>query len=347
MTLGPQIAKIKERFGLSRVVLVGDRGMITQARLDEEIRPAGLDWITALRSSAIRELLDGGAFQLDLFDQRDMAAITSPDYPGERLMVCRNPELARRRAHKREELLLATERDLATIRDRVQRARAPLQGKAEIGLKVGEVLHRHKMAKHFDLTIGDASFSFHRKAEAIAAEAALDGLYVVRTNLSAEVMGDAETVTAYKSLSRVERAFRSIKTVDLEIRPIFHWASPQVKAHVFLCMLAYHVEHHMRSKLAPLLYDDTDRETAARMRDSVVAKAQRSPAAIAKETSGRTEDGLPVQSFQSLLADLATYCRIQATTPLNENYVFTLTSRPTPTQQRAFELLGIKPDCTQ
>lgn len=347
MTLGTQITKIKERFGLSRVVLVGDRGMITQARLDEEIRPAGLDWITALRSSAIRELLDGGAFQLDLFDQRDMAAITSPDYPGERLMVCRNPELARRRAHKREELLLATERDLATIRDRVQRARAPLQGKAEIGLKVGEVLHRHKMAKHFDLTIGDASFSFRRKAEAIAAEAALDGLYVVRTNLSAEVMGDAETVTAYKSLSRVERAFRSIKTVDLEIRPIFHWASPRVKAHVFLCMLAYHVEHHMRSKLAPLLYDDTDRETAARMRNSAVAKAQRSPSAVRKETTGRTEDGLPVQSFQSLLGDLATYCRIQATTPLNENYVFTLTSRPTPTQKRAFELLGIAPECTQ
>ena len=347
MTLGAQIAKIKERFGLSRVVLVGDRGMITQARLDEEIRPAGLDWITALRSSAIRDLLDGGVFQLDLFDQRHMAAIISPDYPGERLMVCRNPELARRRAHKREELLVATERDLTLIRDRVHRSRAPLHGKAEIGLKVGEVLHRHKMAKHFDLTIGDASFGFRRKADAIAAEAALDGLYVVRTNLPAEVMADADTVTAYKSLSRVERAFRSIKTVDLEIRPIFHWASPRVKAHVFLCMLAYHVEHHMRARLAPLLYDDTDRETAARMRNSVVAKAQRSPAAIAKETTGRTEDGLPVQSFQSLLRDLATCCRIQATTPLNENYVFTLTSRPTPTQTRAFELLGITPGCTQ
>jgi len=347
MTLGTQITKIKERFGLSRVVLVGDRGMITQARLDEEIKPARLDWITALRSSAIRELLDGGAFQLDLFDQRDMAAITSPDYPGERLMVCRNPELARRRAIKREDLLVATERDLAAIRDRVQRARAPLQGKAEIGLKVGEVLHRHKMAKHFELTIGDASFSFRRKTEAIAAEAALDGLYVVRTNLPAEVMGDAETVAAYKSLSRVERAFRSIKTVDLEIRPIFHWASPRVKAHVFLCMLAYHVEHYMRAKLAPLLYDDTDRETAASMRNSAVAKAQRSPSAIAKETTGHTKDRLPVQSFQSLLADLATYCRVRATTPLNENYVFTLTSRPTPTQKRAFELLGISPDCTQ
>jgi transposase len=347
MTLGTQITKIKERFGLSRVVLVGDRGMITQARLDAEIRPAGLDWITALRSSAIRNLLDSGALQLDLFDQRDMAAITSPDYPGERLMVCRNPELARRRATKREDLLAATERDMAAIRDRVQRARAPLKGKAEIGLKVGEVLHRHKMAKHFDVTIGDASFSFCRKAGAIAAEAALDGLYVVRTNLPVEVMADADTVTAYKSLSRVERAFRSIKTVDLEIRPIFHWASPRVKAHVFLCMLAYHVEHHMRAKLAPLLYDDTDRETAARLRNSAVAKASRSPSAIAKQTTGRTEDGLPVHSLQSLLGDLATYCRIQATTPLNENYVFTLTSRPTPTQKRAFELLGIPPDRTQ
>jgi len=347
MTIATQISKIQERFGLSRVVMVGDRGMITQARIDEDLKPAGLDWITALRSSSIRGLLDGGAFQLDLFDERDMAAITSPDYPDERLMVCRNPELARRRAKKREDLLAATERDLAVIRDRVQRARAPLRGKAEIGLKVGEVLNRHKMAKHFELTIGENSFSFHRKADAIAEEAALDGLYVVRTNLPAEVLGDAETVAAYKSLSRVERAFRSIKTVDIEVRPIFHWASPRVKAHVFLCMLAYHVEHAMRAKLAPLLYDDTDRETAARMRNSVVAKAQRSPSAIRKETTGRTDDGLPVQSFQGLLGDLATYCRIKATTPLNDKYVFTLYSKPTATQARAFELLGVKPDCTQ
>jgi transposase len=346
MTIGTQIAKLKERFGLSRVVLVGDRGMIAQTRIDEELKPAGLDWITALKSSAIRDLLDAGAFQLDLFDERAMATITAPDYPGERLMVCRNPELARRRVHKRKELLVATERDLAAIRDRVRRARAPLRGKAEIGLKVGEALNRHKMAKHFDLAIGEASFDFHRKADAIAAEAALDGLYVVRTNLSGEALGDAETVTAYKSLSRVERAFRSIKTVDLEVRPIFQWASPRVKAHVFLCMLAYHLEFHMRAKLAPLLYDDTDRETAARMRTSAVAKAQRSPAAQRKETTGRTDDGLPVHSLQTLLGDLATHCRMRATTPLNEKYVFTLYSRPTATQTRAFELLGVKPDCT-
>jgi transposase len=347
MTIGAQIAKIKERFGLSRVVLVGDRGMITQARIDEELRPAGLDWITALRSSAIRELLDAGAFQLDLFDQRDMASITSPDYPGERLTVCRNPELARRRARKREELLTATEADLEAIRKRVQRSRNPLRGKAEIGLAVGAAQGRHKMAKHFELTIGENSFSFRRKQAAIAEEAALDGLYVVRTNLPAEVLDNAQTVAAYKSLSRVERAFRSIKTVDLEIRPIFHWASPRVKAHVFLCMLAYHVEHHMRARLAPLLYDDTDRETAAAMRNSVVAKAQRSPAARSKETTGITQDSLPVQSFQSLLADLATCCRIQATTPLNEKYVFTLYSKPTQTQKRAFELIAITPERTQ
>jgi Transposase DDE domain len=346
-TLTAQITKLKQRFGLSRVVLVGDRGMITQARLDEEIKPAGLDWITALRSSAIRMLLDGGAFQLDLFDDRDMASITSPEYPDERLMVCRNPELARMRARKREDLLQATERDLTPIREAVRRTRNPLRGEAEIGLKVGTVINRHKMAKHFELTIGEASFEFHRKTDAIAEEAALDGIYVVRTSLPAELLDDAATVIAYKSLSGVERAFRSIKTTDIEIRPIFHWASPRVKAHVMLCMLAYYVEHHMRAKLAPLLYDDTDREAAAALRNSVVAKAQRSPAARRKETTGLTADGLPVQSFQSLLADLATYCRMQATTALNENYVFTVYSRPNQTQARAFELLGIKPDRTQ
>jgi transposase len=347
MTVATQITKIKERFGLSRVVLVGDRGMIAQSRIDEDLKPAGLDWITALRSSAIRQLLDARAFQLDLFDERDMASITSPDYPGERLMVCRNPQLAKRRAIKREQLLLATEEDLKAIQSRVQKPRNPLRGKDEIGLKVGAALNRHKMAKHFEMNIEEDGFVFHRKAKEIAEESALDGFYVVRTNLPAEALGDAETVAAYKSLSQVERAFRSLKTVDLEIRPIFHWAAPRVKAHVFLCMLAFHVEHHMRAKLAPILYDDTDREVAAKMRESVVAKAQRSPAAKKKDATGFNDEGLPVQSFQSLLRDLATYCRIKAVTALNEKYVFTLHSRPTETQKRAFELLGIKPDRTQ
>ena len=346
-TLAAQIDKVKKRFALERVALVGDRGMITQARLDAEIAPAGLDWITALRAPAIRTLVEAGALQMSLFDQRDMAAITSPDYPGERLIVCRNPDLARERTRKREDLLAATEADLAVIAAAVRRARNPLHGEAEIALKVGAVVNRHKVAKHFELSIGEASFSFHRKTEAIAAEAALDGIYVVRTNLPKKLLDDAATVGAYKSLARVERAFRSLKTVDIHLRPIFHWTTPRVRAHVLLCMLAYHVEHHMRARLAPMLYDETDHEAAAALRASIVAKAERSEAARRKQTTGLTDDGLPVHSFQSLLADLATYARIQATTALNDKYVFTLHTRPTPIQQRAFELLAVNPDRTQ
>jgi transposase len=346
-TLAAQIDKVKKRFALERVALVGDRGMITQARLDAEIAPAGLDWITALRAPAIRTLVEAGALQMSLFDQRDMAAITSPDYPGERLIVCRNPDLARERTRKREDLLAATEADLAVIAAAVRRARNPLRGEAEIALKVGAVVNRHKVAKHFELSIGEASFSFHRKTEAIAAEAALDGIYVVRTNLPKKLLDDAATVGAYKSLARVERAFRSLKTVDIHLRPIFHWTTPRVRAHVLLCMLAYHVEHHMRARLAPMLYDETDHEAAAAMRASIVAKAERSEAARRKQTTGLTDDGLPVHSFQSLFADLATYARIQATTALNDKYVFTLHTRPTPIQQRAFKLLALNPDRTQ
>jgi hypothetical protein len=346
-TLAAQIDKVKKRFALERVALVGDRGMITQARLDAEIAPAGLDWITALRAPAIRTLVEAGALQMSLFDQRDMAAITSPDYPGERLIVCRNPDLARERTRKREDLLAATEADLAVIAAAVRRARNPLRGEAEIALKVGAVVNRHKVAKHFELSIGEASFSFHRKTEAIAAEAALDGIYVVRTNLPKKLLDDAATVGAYKSLARVERAFRSLKTVDIHLRPIFHWTTPRVRAHVLLCMLAYHVEHHIRARLAPMLYDETDHEAAAALRASIVAKAERSEAARRKQTTGLTDDGLPVHSFQSLLADLATYARIQATTALNDKYVFTLHTRPTPIQQRAFELLAVNPDRTQ
>ena len=346
-TLAAQIDKVKKRFALERVALVGDRGMITQARLDAEIAPAGLDWITALRAPAIRTLVEAGALQMSLFDQRDMAAITSPDYPGERLIVCRNPDLARERTRKREDLLAATEADLAVIAAAVRRARSPLRGEAEIALKVGAVVNRHKVAKHFELSIGEASFSFHRKTEAITAEAALDGIYVVRTNLPKKLLDDAATVGAYKSLARVERAFRSLKTVDIHLRPIFHWTTPRVRAHVLLCMLAYHVEHHMRARLAPMLYDETDHEAAAAMRASIVAKAERSEAARRKQTTGLTDDGLPVHSFQSLLADLATYARIQATTALNDKYVFTLHARPTPIQQRAFERLALNPDRTR
>src|SRR4051795_2385876 len=240
MTLAPQIDKLKQRFGLTHVVLVGDRGMITEARISADIKSAGLDWISALRGPAIKNLLNSGAIQLTLFDTRDMASITSPDYPGERLVVCRNPDLAAERARKREDLLTATEKDLAAIKARVERKRNPLRGAAEIALAVGEVFNTHKMRKHFGLTITDDAFSYTRKTAEIAAAAATDGLYVVRTSLPEATLGDADTVLSYKSLARVERAFRCIKTVDLNVRPVYHWLEGRVRTHVFLCMLAYY-----------------------------------------------------------------------------------------------------------
>ena len=308
-TLAPQIDKLKQRFGLSHVVLVGDRGMITEARITEDIKSAGLDWITALRGPAIKDLLNSGALQLTLFDQRDMASITSPDFPGERLVVCRNPDLAAERSRKREDLLAATEKELARIKTAVERKRNPLRGTAEIALAVGAVLNTYKMKKHFDLTITDDAFSFARKTAEIAAEAATDGLYVVRTSLPAETFDDADTVRSYKSLARVERAFRCIKTVDLNVRPVYHWLEDRVRAHVLLCMLAYYLEWHMRQCLAPMLFDDTYKEEAEALRSSVVAQAQRSKAALKKQTTGMTPDGLPVHSFRTLLADLATMAR--------------------------------------
>src|SRR5271168_2234834 len=344
-TLSSQVCKLKERFGLDHVVLVGDRGMITQARISEDIKSAGLDWITALRAPAIKALLDGGALQMSLFDDRDMAGITSPDFPGERLIVCRNRALAgeraRKRARKREDLLTATERDLARIAAAVVRKRQPLHGKAAIGLEIGAVLDKHKMAKHFALDITDTSFTFARKTDEITREAALDGLYVVRTSLPATALDDTATVRRYKSLSLVERAFRCIKTVDLQIRPVYHWLADRVRAHVFVCMLAYYLEWHMRQRLAPMLYDDTDKDAAEAQRPSVVAKAERSSAAVTKQTTGRTEDGLPVHSFRTLLDDLATLTRNTLVTPIAPEQPFTLTARPTPVQQKARDLLGL------
>src|SRR5208283_1087810 len=268
MTLATQVEKLKQRFGLDHVVLVGDRGMITEARLTEDIKSAGLDWITALRAPAIQDLVKGGLLQLSLFDQRGMAAITSPDFPDERLIVCRNPDLAAKRTHKRRELLEATEKDLARVQKATARESKPLRDAAKIGIAVGAVIEKHKMRKHFDLIITDTSFDFARKTAAIEAEAATDGIYIVRTSLTPEALDDAAAVRSYKSLSRVERAFRCIKTVDLQVRPIHHWLAGRVRAHVFLCMLAYYVEWHMRQKLAPLLFDDTDKEAAEAARES-------------------------------------------------------------------------------
>ena len=341
MTLATQVEKLKQRFALDHVVLVGDRGMITQARLTEDIKAAGLDWITALRAPAIQALVKGGALQLSLFDQRDMAAITSPDFPDERLIVCRNPDLAAQRTRKRQELLAATERDLARIQAAVARKRNPLRGAAQIALAVGAVIEQHKMRKHFDLAITDHSFAFARKTAEIAAEAATDGIYIVRTGLPADVLDDAATVRSYKSLSQVERAFRCIKTVDLHVRPIYHWLADRVRAHVFLCMLAYHLEWHMRQELAPMLFDDTDKGAAEAARASVVAPAQRSEAAIRKQTTGVTPDGLPVHSFRTLLADLATLTRNTIVTAIAPALPLIVLARPTPVQRRAYELLQL------
>ena len=341
MTLATQVEKLKQRFSLDHVVLVGDRGMITQARLTEDIKPAGLDWITALRAPAIQQLVQGGVLQLSLFDQRDMASITSPDFPGERLIVCRNADLATQRGRKRQELLAATERDLARIQAAVRRQRKPLRGAAEIALAVGAVIEQHKMRKHFELGITASSFAFARKDAEIAAEAATDGIYIVRTSLPGGVLDDTETVRSYKSLAQVERAFRCIKTVDLHVRPVYHWLAERVRAHVFLCMLAYYLEWHLRQKLAPMLFDDTDKGSAQAARSSIVAAAQRSEAAVRKQTTGVTPDGLAVHSFHTLLADLATLTRNTLVTAVAPELPLTVLARPTPLQRKAYELLEI------
>jgi len=301
-TLAAQVAKLKQRFHLDHVVLVGDRGMITETRVETLLKPAGLDWITALRAPTIRTLLDQGAFQLSLFDERDLAEVTSTDFPAERLVVCRNPWLA-----------------------------------------AGAVLNRHKVAKHFILTITGDTFGFERNAEAIEAEGRLDGFYVIRTNLDKTTLATRDVVRVYKSLSQAERAFRSIKTVDLEIRPIHHRLSDRVRAHVLLCMLAYYLEWHMRQALAPILFDDHQRAEAAAARSSIVAPAQRSKAAHRKAATKRTADGLPVHSFQSLLAELATFTRNTMAMAAAPHDTFLLYPQPTPTQLRAFELLAVQP----
>jgi len=339
-TLKTQIDKLKHRFKLARVVLVGDRGMITSARLREDLAPCGLDWITALRAPAIQALAQGGPLQLSLFDERDLAEITSPDYPGERLILCRNPALAVERARKRNELLDATEAELRRIQQRVRRPRYPLKDVAAIGQAVGAVLGRRKVKKHFRVTISDRDLSFEREEAAIAAEARLDGIYVLRTSLPQARLDAAGTVRAYKSLAHVERAFRSTKTVDLEVRPVFHWTEDRVRAHVFLCMLAYYLEWHMRQDLAPILFDDHDRATAETQRTSPVAPAKPSSAARRKAATKLTETGEPVASFRSLLRHLA--CLTRNTLRLARDQRTTLYSNPSALQQRAFDLLAVK-----
>ena len=337
-TLPTQIAKLKHRFNLERVVLVGDRGMITEARIRETVKPADLDFITALRAPAIRKLVEVGELQLSLFDVRDLAEITSSHYPGERLVVCRNPLLAEERARKRQDLLVATEEKLLKIQARVRRAKRPLRGCDAIGIAVGKVIDHHKVAKHFDLTITDTDLVIERRSQPIDDEALLDGIYVVRTNVTSELLDSSSVVRSYKGLSNAERAFRSLKTVDIEIRPIHHRRSRRVRAHVLLCMLAYYLEWHMRQALKPILFDDHDKAAAEAGRSSVVAKAVRSEAATRKAQTHRTDDDLPVHSFQSLITDLATFTR---NTMAMGDSSFLLYPKLTPVQQHAFQLLDV------
>lgn len=344
-TLISQIKKIRERFGLERVVIVGDRGVITEARIREDLSSAdGLGWISALRAPEIRALAQEGAIQLSLFDERDLAEITSPEYPGERLIVCRNPLLAEERARKREELLRATEKELNKIVVATKREKRRLIGKEKIGLRLGKVVNRYKVGKHFKLEITDWGFSYQRATEKIAAEAALDGIYVIRTSLPAGALPPDDTVRAYKDLSAVERAFRSLKTVDLNVRPIYHRLSDRVRAHVLLCMLAYYLEWHMRRSLAPILFDEEEREVAESLRDSVVCPAKRSPKSQRKAQRKRTDDGDPVHSFQTLLKDLATIVKNQVQSTalvIDDPLEFDAVTIPTPLQRRAFDLLGV------
>lgn len=338
-TLASQIFKVRERWGLQHVVWVADRGLLTDARIEEEIRPVeGLDWITALRSPAIGALVDSGELQLSLFDERDLFELRSPDYPGERLVACRNPLLAEERARKRESLLRATEGELEKVAAATRREKRRLVGRDKIGLRVGKVLGRYKVAKHFVLDIADDGFTYHRNEERIEQEARLDGVYVVRTSVQADEMQTEAIVRSYKDLSQVEWGFRNLKTVHLEVRPIRHRLEERVRAHAFICMLAYYVVWHMRQALAPLLFQDDDPAGADAERRSVVAPARRSPRARRKAENKRTEDGLPVHSFETLLRDLATLTKNRMRFG---RATFHQVARPTALQMRAFELLDV------
>ena len=338
-TLAAQISKLKNRFGLSRVCLVGDRGMLTNARIRDEVRPAQLDWISALRAPQIKTLVEDGALQLSLFDEQDLLEITSPEFPGERLVCCHNPALAEKRAGKRRELLAATEKELTPIAAATRRATRPLRGKDKIALRVGKVFNHYKMAKHFTIEITDESFTFTRNTEAIAAEAALDGIYVLRTSLPEQTLTQHDVVLRYKNLADVERFFRTLNT-ELDVRPIRHRLADRVRAHVFLRMLSYYISWHMKAALAPILFVDNDKPAAAAKRANPVAAAQRSDDALTKAARKRTTDNTPVHSFTSLLADLATLCanHIQ---PADDIPAFTMTTTPTPLQRRAFQLLDV------
>ena len=336
-TLMPELKRLREEFGVERLVMVGDRGMISSKAIEELRESQGIAWITALKSVSIRALVEQGHLQLDLFDQRNLLELSSPDYPGERLVACRNPQLAKLRTHKREELLAATERNLEKIKARVDAGK--LAGQDEIGLRVGKLVNQYKVAKHFELAIGNTSLTFARKLQGIATEATLDGLYIIRTSVAAEQMDAADCVRNYKSLANVERAFRSLKTIDLKVRPIHHRTADRVRAHIFLCMLAYYVEWHMREAWRELMFADTEQEAKA-TRDPV-APARRSKAAQIKAARHTLDDGTPAHSFSTLMAELGTIVRNSCRTPkaAHDAPTFEVLTTPNAKQQRAFELL--------
>jgi transposase len=335
------VATTRKRFGINRLIFVGDRGMITSARINEDLRDVdGLDWISALRTEGIRQLREAGAIPTTLSDKQHLAEVTSEHFPGERLIVCRNPALAEQRIRKRNELLQATEELVEPIRLATQRTQNPLRGEKEIGLRVGKVIGKHKMAKHCDLTITQTSFAYTHNEERIREEAAIDGLYVVRSSVEKKRMDSEKLVETYKSLAKVERAFRCMKTIDLSLRPIYHRNDDRIRSHVFICMLAYYVEWHMREKLRPVLFADGDRESASAARESIVSPAQRSASAKRKDATQRTMDDYPVQSFHDVLKDLGTLSRNRFRIAEFDSEFDRLTSA-TAYQQHVFDLLGV------
>ena len=336
-TLMPEVQRLRQDFGLEQLVMVGDRGMISNKAIDELRETDGMGWITALKSASIRVLVEQGQLQLGLFDEVNLLELSSPDYPGERLVACRNPELAKLRAHKREALLVATEENLAKIKARVQAGK--LGAREQIGLRVGKVINQYKVAKHFELTMGENALSYVRKHESIAAEAALDGIYIIRTSVPAAQMDAPTCVRNYKSLANVERAFRSLKTIDLKVRPIHHRLADRVRAHILLCMLAYYVEWHMREAWRELMFADTEQQ--AKLTRDPVAPAKRSRSALAKAARHTLDDGTPVHSFATLLEELSTIVRNTCRTPAAEDGAptFNIVTTPNAKQKRALELL--------
>jgi transposase len=338
-TFLPQVQRLRQDFGIERLVIVGDRGMISQKSIDEIRHTDGVDWITALKSGAIRMLIDDQQVQPDLFDERNLFEFTHPDFPGERLIACRNRELAKLRAHNRQDMLQATGKDLEKIAARVEAGR--LSGQDDIGVRVGKIINKYKMAKHFDLDIKNDAFSFQHKSDSIAAETAIDGIYIIRTSVSTDRMDSADCVRNYKLLVHVERAFRSLKTIDLKIRPIHHRLADRVRAHILLCMLAYYVEWHMREAWRELMFADPDQD-AKKIRDPV-APAKRSEVAEIKATSRQLLDGTPTHSFSTLLSELGSIVRNTCRTPNADHDAptFDVTTISNPVQQRAFELIKL------